>query len=127
MWHAVELSDAEHVRLVLDHRRLVVIDIEVIRRGEKSHDARESRLAALSVHAVPICNSNQPKHHDIVTVEGFDVPGILCLMGANDGQQAIPLEKVAHGPIRVKVGAAAHVVVHKVLRGTFLAEILDGI
>jgi len=30
-------------------------------------------------------------------------------------------------PYGVEVGAAAHVAVHKVLRGTFLAEILDWI
>ena len=58
MWHAVKLPDAEHVRLVLDHRRLVVVDVEVIWRREKGHDARESRLATLAVHAVPIHNSN---------------------------------------------------------------------
>ena len=62
---SVGLPDAEHVRIVLDHRRLVVIDIEVIRCREMSHDARESRFAALTVHAVPICNSNQPKHQDV--------------------------------------------------------------
>ena len=54
MWHAVELPDAEHVRLVLDHRRLVVIYVEVVRRREEGHDARGSRLAALAVHPVPM-------------------------------------------------------------------------
>ncbi len=49
---SVGLPDAEHVRIVLDHRRLVVIDIEVIRCREMSQDARESRFAALTVHAV---------------------------------------------------------------------------
>ena len=54
MWHAVELPDAEHARLVLDHRYLVVIYVEVIWRREEGHDTRESRLAALAVHPVPI-------------------------------------------------------------------------
>jgi len=62
MWHAVELPDAEHVRLVLDHRCFVVIDIEVIWRREKGHDARESSHATLAVHAVPVQNSNQQEH-----------------------------------------------------------------
>ena len=53
MWHVVELPDAEHVRFILNYRRLVVIDVQIIRRREQCHDARESRLAALAVHAIP--------------------------------------------------------------------------
>ena len=57
--------------------------------------------------------------------KGFDAPRILRLMGADDGQQAIAFQKVAHCLISVKVGATPNVVVHKVLRGTFLAKVLD--
>lgn len=54
MWHVVELPDAEHVRFVLNYRRLVIIDVQIVRRGEQCHDARESRLAALAIHAIPV-------------------------------------------------------------------------
>jgi hypothetical protein len=42
------------VSLVLDHRRLAVIYVDVVGRRLEGHDARESRLAALAVHPVPI-------------------------------------------------------------------------
>jgi hypothetical protein len=64
VWHVVELPDAEHVRLVFDHRCLVVIDVQIIRRREKSHHAREPGLAALAIHAIAIDNfhhSTQPR------------------------------------------------------------------
>jgi len=48
-------------------------------------------------------------------------------MPADDGQQAITLEEIAHGLVRVKVGAAAYVVVHKVLRAALLAKVPDGV
>ena len=54
MWHVVELPDAEHVRFITNYRRLVVIDVQIIRSRKQCHDARESRFAALAVHAVPI-------------------------------------------------------------------------
>ena len=44
-------------------------------------------------------------------------------MCADDRHQAIAFQKVAHCFIRVNVGNAPHVVVHKVLRGTFFAKI----
>ena len=46
-------------------------------------------------------------------------------MCADDRHQAIALQKVAHRFICVKVGNAPHVVVHKVLRGMFLAKVLN--
>ncbi len=52
MWHVVELPDAEHVRFVLDYRRFVIVHVQIIRRGEQRHDTRESRLAALAIHAI---------------------------------------------------------------------------
>ena len=52
MRHVVELPDAEHVRIVRDHRRLVVVDVQIIWRREECHDAWESSLAVLAIHAV---------------------------------------------------------------------------
>ena len=46
-------------------------------------------------------------------------------MRAEDRQQAIALEEIAHGLVRIKVGQAAYVVVHKVLRPALLAKVLD--
>jgi len=60
-------------------------------------------------------------------VEGFDGPSLLPL-SADDRYQAIALEKVAHGLKRVKVGdfgSVWYVSVHKALRDTFLAKLLD--
>jgi len=46
-------------------------------------------------------------------------------MCADDRHKAIAFQKVARCFIRVKVGKAPHVVVHKVLRSMFLAKVLD--
>ena len=46
-------------------------------------------------------------------------------MCADDRQQEIALEKIAHGLKRVKVGRIPHVVGHKALRDTFTAKVLD--
>jgi hypothetical protein len=35
VWHTVGLPDAEHVSLVRDHRRLVIIYVKVVRRRER--------------------------------------------------------------------------------------------
>jgi len=49
----------------------------------------------------------------------------MHLMCADHQLQAIAFQKVAQGLKRVEVGAIPHVVVHKVLRGTFLVKALD--
>lgn len=46
-------------------------------------------------------------------------------MCTDDRHQAITFQKVAHCLIREKVGTTPHVIVHKVLRGTLLAKVLD--
>jgi hypothetical protein len=58
--HIVELSDAEHVRLVLDHCSLVIVHVQVVWCREEGHDAREPRLAALAIHPVPARRQTQP-------------------------------------------------------------------
>jgi hypothetical protein len=53
--------------------------------------------------------------------EGFDAPGILCLMRAKDGQQATAPEKVAHGLTGVIKRAAGHVVFQQKLKAFITA------
>jgi hypothetical protein len=46
-------------------------------------------------------------------------------MRADDGQQAVAFQKLAHGFIRIEVRAASHVVMHEVLWAPFLPKVLD--
>jgi hypothetical protein len=129
VWHVVELPDAEHVRLVLDHRRLVVIDVQIIRRREQSHDARETSLATLRymryLSIIPAPTSTLFSQEDGRERRKVDIHSILGFVCADDREQTIAVKKLAHGFIRVEVGAAPHVVVHKVLRTPFLSKVLD--
>ena len=38
---AIELSDVHDIALILEHRRLVIIDVKVVRCGEDGHDGRK--------------------------------------------------------------------------------------
>lgn len=51
MLRTVELSNVEGA-FVLNDSSLVVIDVEIVWRGEDSHEAWEVRLGRLTVHAV---------------------------------------------------------------------------
>ena len=54
MWRRVELTNVQHVALVLEDSGLVVIHIEVVWRGEEGHDGREASGPGLTVHAVSV-------------------------------------------------------------------------
>jgi hypothetical protein len=49
---AIELANVEHVALVLEYCRLVVINVQVIWRREDCHNRREARCARFAIHAV---------------------------------------------------------------------------
>ena len=129
VWHVVELPDAEHVRLVLDHGRLVVVHVQVVWRGEERHDAREPRLAALAIHPVPARGglSTTAGSGRTSSMGKPNAPSVLSFVRADDGQQAVAFQKLARGFIRIKVRAAPHVVVHEVLWALFLPKVLDRI
>ena len=52
MRRGVELSNVEDITFVFQDSRFVVVDIEVVRSREESHDRRETCRPCLSVHAV---------------------------------------------------------------------------
>lgn len=106
MWCAVELSDVHHVVLVLQYRRFIVVHIEIIRRTEYRHDAREARRPRLSVHAVPC---------------------ILGFVGSDDGQEVVFLEEGACGRIREEVRTSAHVIMNEELRRLLLPKLFQRI
>ena len=51
---AIELPDVHDVTLILQHRRLIVINVKVVRRGEDGHDGWETRRLRFPVHPVTI-------------------------------------------------------------------------
>ena len=106
MRSAVELSDVHNIVLVLEHCGLVVVNIEVIRRAEDGHYARESSGSCLAVHAVS---------------------GILSFVCSDDREEIILFEEVASGGVGEEVGASSDVIVHEVLARLLLAELLERI
>ena len=48
----VELTDVEHIALVLEDGGLVVINIKVVGSREQCHDRRESSRPGLAVHTI---------------------------------------------------------------------------
>ena len=53
-----------------------------------------------------------------------DAPSVLSFVRTDDGQQAVAFQKLAHGFIRIEVGAASHVVMHEVLWAPFIPKVL---
>ncbi len=81
VWHAIELPDIESIRLIFKDRPLVV-HVKIIWSREDCHHRWETSRASLPVHAVPAYTLS----HDLHIGEYEDLPRILHLMGANDGQ-----------------------------------------
>jgi hypothetical protein len=52
MWRKIKLSDIERA-LVLNNCSLVVIYVEVIRRGKEGHERWEIRFGRFTIHAIP--------------------------------------------------------------------------
>lgn len=65
MWSAVELPNVHHIALVLEHRRFVVVDIEVVRCREDRHDGGKTGGLCLTIHPIA---------------------GILCFVRSDDGK-----------------------------------------
>lgn len=84
---AIWPSDSlHHVGLVLEHRCLVSVDVQVVRRRENGHDRREPGRLGLAVHAVT---------------------GVLRLVRSNDREQVVTFQKVASGGIAVISASAS--------------------
>ena len=75
---AVELPDVHDVVLVLEYGSLVVVDIEVVRRAEDSHDTGETSSPCFPVHSVS---------------------SILCFVRTNDREQVVLFKEGACGGI----------------------------
>ena len=54
MWRAVELSDVHHIALILQDGCLVVVDIQIVRGTEDSHNRWETGRLRLPIHPIPI-------------------------------------------------------------------------
>ncbi len=101
-----KLPNVHHVVLVLQHGRLVVVDIQVIGRAEDGHDARKPRCSRLAIH--PISR-------------------VLGFMRTDDGEQVVLLEEGACGRVGEEVGASSDVIMHEILGRLLLTEIFERI
>ena len=71
---AIKLSNIHHVVLVLQDGSLVVVDVKVIRSAEDGHHTGKASRPCFAVHSVA---------------------GVLSLMGPDNGQEVILLQKCA--------------------------------
>jgi hypothetical protein len=99
-----ELPDIHDVVLILQHRSLVIIHIQIVRRAEDCHHTWETGSPSLAVHAVPC---------------------ILRFMGSDNGQKVILFEERAGGGVREEVTAASDVIVYKELLRFLLSELFQ--
>ena len=99
-----ELPDVHDVVLVLQHRRLVVVDVEVVRGAEDGHDAREGRGPSLPIHPVA---------------------GILGLVRSDDGEQVVLLQEGTGGRVREEVRASPNMIMNEVLGRLLLPKVLQ--
>lgn len=75
---AVELSNVHYVVLILEHRSLIVIHVEIIGRAENGHDAREACGPGLAIHAIA---------------------SVLSFVGSDDGKQIVLFQEIARGGV----------------------------
>ncbi len=54
MWRAVELPDVHHIALILQYCRLVVVDVQIVRGTEDSHNRWEAGRLRLPIHPISI-------------------------------------------------------------------------
>lgn len=87
-----KLSNVHDIILILQHRRFIIIHIQIVGRRKDGHDTGESSGFGLSVHSVT---------------------GILRLMGTNDREQVVFFEERTGCGVRKKVRATANIVVDK--------------
>ncbi len=104
MRRAVELPDVHNIVFIFQYGRLVVINVEVVRRREDGHDTWEPSRPSLTVHPVA---------------------SILCLMRPDNGEQVVLLQEITGSRIREEIRAPAHMIVHEIFIGLLLAEILE--
>lgn len=53
MWRAVELPDVHHIALVLQDGCLVVVDVQIVRSTEDSHNRWKAGRLCLPIHPIP--------------------------------------------------------------------------
>lgn len=82
MRRAVELPDVHNVVLILKHRSLVVVYVEVVGRTEDGHDTGETGGPCFPIHSVT---------------------SILSLVRTNDREQVVLFEEGARGGVREEV------------------------
>lgn len=78
MRRAIKLSYIHDIRLILQDSRFVLVHVEVVWGGEDRHDGGEAGGFRFAVHAVA---------------------GVLCFVGADDGEEVVLFEEVAGGGV----------------------------
>lgn len=99
-----ELPNVHNIILVLQHGRLVVVNVQVIWSTEDGHDTREASSSCLAVHSVA---------------------SVLRFMGTNDRQQVVLLQERASSGVGEEVRTASDMVVDEILLRLFLTKVLQ--
>jgi len=103
---AVKLADVHDVVLVFQHGSLVVVDVKIVWGREHGDEGGEAGVSAPLVHAVA---------------------RVLRLVRADDGEELVLLQEIAHGVVAVVVGAATGVVVREQILMGLRAVVFEGI
>lgn len=88
----IVLPDRHGLVRIFQHSAAISVDVEVVGSRENGDDGRELLVRLFAMHGVP---------------------SVLCLVPSDDREQAVPLQKFARSLERVKVRAAAHLVVQE--------------
>lgn len=106
MGAAIELPYVHHIVLVLQHSSFVIIYIKIIGCGEYCDERWKASRLAFSVHTVS---------------------GVLRLVGADDREQIVVLQKLAAGCIAVEIRATPDGIVSEVFIGLLGSKIFAGV
>lgn len=128
----VELSDVHNIVLIFENGSLVVVYVEVVGSREDGHDRWETCRLGFAVHPVAVRRNEARQGVGKYGAQRLMCPSscspcILCLVGANDGQQIVALEELTCCLVCEEIRASSDVVVNEALICLFGAKVFKGI
>lgn len=89
-----ELANVHNIVLILEYCSLVVVDVQIVRRGKDCHHRWEPGSSGLTIHSISL---------------------VLGFVSSNDGQEIVPVKELTSRSIAEKVRASANMIMNKEL------------